>query len=158
MEPLNWKEFIKFLEKWVAENQKKIASLWTQKGGWESWAQAEICSSILEVDSRYDILREQHVYTSGGKSADFLLNNSSEVKDKVIIELKCQSFENYKKFTPGLRDDIKKLINELKPAYEGATLLVVGIYFTDKTPIDQYFENVIICSELGICYAMDQNS
>ena len=159
MAQLSYQEFLDYVEMWVVENETKIAKMWPQKGGWEGWAQAEIKSFILGKNSTFDILREQHVYTSGGKTADFLLNDSSPVGKKVVVELKCQSFENYKNFKAGLENDISKLIKELKPSYSGAALLVIGIYFTDHTDVPDYFDKKILGEgEVGICWAIDLNS
>jgi hypothetical protein len=101
-------------------------------------------------------LREQNVYNNGRKAADFLLNDSSPVADKVVIELKCQSLGNYQNFASGLTSDIQKLLGELKPVYEGASLLVVGIYFADHDDIPRYFSKKVLgIGEVGICWAVD---
>ncbi len=154
------REFLDYVEEWIVTNESEIAKAWPQKGGWEGYAQTSIKAFILGKNSTYDILREQHIYTYPGKAADFLLNDSSlQVKDKVIIELKCQSFENYKNFSKGLKEDTTKLIKELKPNYSGATLVVIGIYFTNYPDIPSYFEKKVLGNgEVGICYAIDLNS
>lgn len=116
-------------------------------------------SYILERDSTYDILREQAVYTNEKKAADFLLNSQSRGTQDVIVELKCQSFENYKNFVTGMESDVKKLISELKPAYAGSALVVLGFYFTEQTTIPTFFSKKILSGgEVGICWAVDLNS
>ncbi|MHC4739889.1 MAG: hypothetical protein ACYS9Y_13365 [Planctomycetota bacterium] len=154
MAQITYQEFFGYLEEWIAVNESKIASMWPQKGGWEGWAQAEIKTFIVGKDSTYDILREQHVYTSHRESVDFLLNDSFPVSQKAVIEFKCQSFENYKNFKKGLENDINKLTNELKPSYKGAVLFSIGIYFTDHPDIPEYFDKKVLGSgEVGICWA-----
>ena len=159
MAQLSYQEFIDYVKEFIVSNEKAIANMWPQKGGWEGWAQSSIFSFILGKNSTYDILRERHVYTSPAKAADFLLNNSSPVGDRVIIELKCQSLENCSSFKKGLDDDIRKLARELDSSYSGATLLVIGIYFSEHLDIPGSFDKEILgTGEVGICWAVDQNS
>lgn len=133
--------------------------MWPQKGGWEAWAQAQILSEVLRIDSRYEILREQHVYESPRKAADFLLNGSSPVPQMTIVELKCQSLENHAQFSAGLANDARKLVYELSPAFHGATLLILGIYFTGHGTIPAFFDSEVLGDgEVGICTAIDENS
>ncbi len=86
MTQLFYPDFLDYVKEWVVNKQTDIANMWPQKGGWEKWAQAEIINFILKKDSTFDILPEQHVYTPPLKAADFLLNNSSSVTDKVVVE------------------------------------------------------------------------
>ncbi|MCZ8038021.1 MAG: hypothetical protein O9276_07795 [Microcystis sp. LE17-20A] len=161
MATISYKDFISYVLEWGEANVKAIASKWPQKGGWEGWAQAEIYSYILQINNTYDILREQAVYTSKRKAADFLFNSMTSGAQSVIVELKCQSFENYQNFVPGIEDDVKKLIHELKPAYKGSVLVVLGIYFTEhtRTQIPDYFNKKVLKNgEVGICWAVDLNS
>ena len=146
--------FIDYVEEWLKEKESDIASRWPQKGGWEGWAQSEIFSFIIKKDSTYDILREQNVYKNSRQKADFLLNNSLTVNKKVVIELKCQSFENAKNFGKELTKDKNKLIKDLNPSYSGADLLIVGIYFTDELKdIPEFFQHKVLGKgEVGICW------
>ncbi len=159
MATMSYNEFIAAVIAWAEANIPKIATMWPQKGGWEGWAQAEIYNYILGINNTTDILREQAVYTSQRKAADFLLNAHNPGVQNVIVELKCQSFENYKNFVPGIEADVKKLIHELKPGYSGSALIVLGIYFTAHSSIPDYFDKrVLTGGEIGICWAVDLNS
>ena len=158
MAELSIDEFLEYVEEWMIANEAAIAKMWPQAGGWEAWAQAEITAFLLKKNSAYDILREQHVFQKAKKACDFLLNGHSAVKDKVIVELKCQSFGNYKNFTKGLVDDTKKLIKDVKKEYSRSSLLVVGIYFTKETEVPKHFDKKVIGKgEVGVCWAIDQN-
>ncbi|APE31377.1 hypothetical protein BOX17_10715 [Halomonas aestuarii] len=160
MTQISTREFLGYVEEWVNGSYQKIGSMWPQKGGWEKWAQSEIGSFILSQDSTCDLLREQGVYVSKRKDADFLLNGMSmTASDKVVVELKCQSFENYKNFKKGLEEDISKLSRELKPGFSGADLLVLGIYFFQHSDIPPYFDKKVLDNgEVGMCWAIDLNS
>ncbi len=158
MTQLSYQEFLENVEAWVLQNETQIGLMWPQKGGWEGWAQASIYANILSHNSTYDILREQHVFVKTKKAADYLLNDSGPVAQKVIVELKAQSFENRGAFVKGLETDVKKLIHDVKPAYSGAALLVVGIYFTAHTKLPPYFSSKVIGNgEVGVCWALDLN-
>ncbi len=159
MKIMSYQEFIDAVIAWGEANVAKIATKWPQKGGWEGWAQAEICSDILQINNTHDILREQAVFESARKAADFLLNSQIQGVQDVVVELKCQSIENYKNFLPGIEADVKKLIKDLKPAYSGSALVVLGIYFTAHDQIPKYFDKrVLKGGEVGICWAIDLNS
>jgi len=156
---MSFEEFLELVAAWVVEKEKEISFMWPQKGGWEKWAQSEIFSYINSKRPSADIMREQPVYGSAKKSADFLLNNGNHVNEKVIVELKAQSFENYKNFVPELKKDTAKLIKELHPSYNGSALVVLGFYFTNVTQFPDYFSyRAIGKGEIGICWAIDQNS
>lgn len=100
------------------------------KGGWEAWVQADLSAFILSNDSRYDILREQSIYNTAGQRVDWLFNDNGTVPEKIAVELKCQSFENYRAFNRGIDDDIAKLAqNRLKRTYRGCQTAVMGICF-----------------------------
>jgi hypothetical protein len=158
MAEISLDEFLEYVEEWMTTNEAAIAKMWPQDGGWEGWAQAEIFRFIGEKNHAFDIGREKHCFTNNRKGCDFLLNDSSALKNKVIVELKCQSFSNYKRFAKGLSDDTTKLIKDLKPAYVGANLLIIGMYFTAKTEVPKHFaKKVIGKGEIGICWATDSN-
>lgn len=157
MAMLSYEEFLDYVKQWIVLNEAKIAKAWPQKGGWEEWAKTDIYSYI-DSQGAYDMLREQHVFTNNYKRADFLLNDqAAAVQDKVIVEVKCQSFENRDEFVPGLEEDIQKLMHEVKPAYQGAALLVFGIYFTNETrALPRSFSyQTLGTGEVGICWAVD---
>ena len=158
MAEISIQEFLDYVEEWMTAHESAIAKMWPQQGGWEGWAQAEIFAFILKKNSAYDMLREQHVFNEARQACDFLLNSHSPVKDKVIVELKCQSFGNYKKFAKGLAEDTKKLIDDVKKEYAGSSLLIIGAYFTDKTDVPKHFDKKVIGKgEIGLCWAIDQN-
>jgi hypothetical protein len=152
---MGWKDFIDLVKQWALANEQRIATMWSQKGGWEEWAKGEIFSYISQHQPGADILREQRCWAS--KDADFLLNSTQHTGDIIVVEFKAQSFENYKNFLPKLKKDVQKLMHGLKPAYSTATLVVAGLYFTDhKTEIPAYFTTEVLGNgEIGICYAVD---
>ena len=152
---LSHEKFLKLVRSWIIVNVNSIKNMWPQKGGWESWAQAEIFNYVITENSTYDILREQHVYRNSALAADFLLNKNSARGSRVIVELKCQSLENHKNFSYGIESDAKKLCKELSDTYSGEELLVIGIYFTSETLIPEYFSSENITTEVGICWAVE---
>jgi hypothetical protein len=156
---MDHEEFLGAVVAWAATNEEQIKSKWVQKGGWEGWVQGEIFSFVVKNNPSVNIQREHPVYTSTRKAADFVLNDNGNASQKVIVELKAQSWNNRKNFVPELEKDTKKLIKELHSRYNGSTLLVVGLYFTDEIEIPNYFSKKTIgTGEIGICWAIDQNS
>lgn len=155
---LSENDFLRIVGGWIEKNEQKIRNMWPQKGGWEEWAKTDIYDDIVQLDSSYDILREQPIFT-GGRDADFLLNHSSGTSQQVGIEMKCQSFENYKKFTDGLLKDVEKF-KYLKPDKQGIVQLVIGLYFTEHgKDIPGYFSKKIVGSgEVGMCWAINYGS
>jgi hypothetical protein len=159
MTTLSYQDFLDGVTKWATANIENIKHQWPQKGGWENWAQGDIYSYFIKQNSTFDILREQAVYTNSALKADFLLNSKSAGAQKVIIELKCQSLENYQSFDDGLITDTKKILG-IAPAYHGSALIVLGFYFTQaKTAIPSHFDSKVLPgNEIGICWAIDLNS
>ena len=131
--PLSLTNFGGYLGAWFQEYEKQFKLYYPLKGGWEAWVQASVAAYIIEDNSTVDILREQLVFYGSQQKVDWLLNDSYQsVDSKIAIELKCQSFENEKKFTSGLESDIAKLAEaNLKVVYRGCQTVVVGICFTN---------------------------
>jgi hypothetical protein len=155
---MSWKEFLDLIIAWATTNEQEIKIMWPQKGGWEEWAKPTIFKYVTNQYPAVNLLREQPVFNNPRKDADFLLNDDRQVGEKVIVEVKAQSFNNYTNFTTEVKKDIKKLTGEVKPSYAGSTLMVIGFYFTtEKTEIPNYFSKQVIGSgEIGICWAVDQ--
>jgi hypothetical protein len=156
---MTWKEFLDLIIAWATANEKHIKVMWPQKGGWEEWAKPEIFKYVTDRHPAVSLLREQSVFNNSRMEADFLLNDDKQVGQKVIVEMKAQSFNNFTNFTTEVKKDIKKLIGEIKPAYDGSTLMVIGFYFTtEKTQIPGYFSKQVIGNgEIGICWAVDES-
>jgi len=153
MTELTCDQFIEYVARWIEVDEANISRVWPTKGGWEGWAQVEICSRIVATDSRYQIEREQHPYGASRKASDFFLNVNCPVSQQVIIELKCQSFQNYANFGAGLQADVEKLTNEVDPQYRGATLLAMGIYFLDCPIPDGFQRWVSPTNEVALVWA-----
>ncbi|MEO0328158.1 MAG: hypothetical protein AAF217_06110 [Pseudomonadota bacterium] len=158
MTELTYDQFVYYAGEWGRLNQTDIANMWPSKGGWEGYAQAGIYNYIIRQNSTYDILREQPVYANPRKNTDFLLNGQSETVTDVVVELKCQSYENWQNFTGnnGLKGDLTKLTRELAPAYQQSVLLGVGFYFTKQVKMPSGFSHQVLGDgEIGICWAVD---
>jgi len=153
---MDWTEFVKFVKAWALANEQRIAKMWPQKGGWEEWAKTEVFSEIGQQLPNVTMLREQHCW-GDKRAADFVLNVAGKPDEMVVVEFKAQSFENYQNFLPGVKKDVQKLTAGLTPKYAKATLLVVGLYFTEyKNHIPNYFSTEVIGKgEIGICWAVD---
>lgn len=154
---MDWREFIAYVKAWALANEQKIGKMWPQKGGWEEWAKPEILHYIVQQKSSADILREQHPW-GDQREADFVLNKAGKPGERIVVEFKAQSFENYKNFLPGVLKDVTKSLQAMTAEYAKASLLVVGLYFTEhKNEIPSYFTAEPLGNgEIGICYAVDQ--
>ena len=153
MTTLSKKDFLVYLERWVIENSAEISRMWPTKGGWELNAQPAITSYLLDVNSTFDILREQSVFVSRRKSVDFLLNFNSNNSKNIVVELKCQSFENRDDFIPGLLRDQNKLLTELSSQFIDCEILQVGLHFNLSDGLSNHFNNKVINSEIGMCWS-----
>lgn len=152
MKALEYNRCLKIIGEWASENEGFIKHIWPQKGGWESWVQVEIYRYFVKKNHLYDISREQHVYKNSMKSADLVINKGIDEARNIIIEIKCQSFENRSNFCKGLLDDINKLNNDLSPDFRGSYLVVIGFYFENDLLLPEGFYSEIIGNgEIGIC-------
>ena len=130
--PLSITNFGAYLGNWAQNYANQFKLYYPLRGGWEAWTQASVAAYIFQDNNTIDLLREQMIFDGSQQKVDWLLNDSGRsVNTKVAIELKCQSFDNQKNFTGGLKADIAKLAQpNLKVAYRGCRTAVVGIAFT----------------------------
>ncbi|MGB1586890.1 MAG: hypothetical protein ACPHID_07595 [Thermoplasmatota archaeon] len=126
-------DVIELTDQWRQKRSGDIARVWPLNGGWEAWAQAEIAAWLLYADHANETLREQRVYANDQR-ADLLVNPTSNGADMIVIELKCQSLPNWRAFVPGLQEDYNKLRGAMRPAYQDAHRLVLGIGTVPNEP------------------------
>lgn len=143
---------------WVRNNSPRIHGVWPLKGGWEAWAQAEICSVINTSQPTSSVLREQAIYTDSGLRVDFLVNEATKTTpDQVIaIEMKCESLENAGQFQDGLRGDALKLETKLVgTAHAQCKRVLLGIFFSPQAK-DNLAKwpgvNVEVVGDLGLAW------
>jgi len=130
---LTYDQYATYLINWCAIRGNDFKLYFPLKGGWEAWVQADYAAYVLAQNNTYDILREVGIYTNNYKRVDWLFNNDDvNVKEKIAIELKCQSFENRDAFIAGVQADIAKLAqNKLKAQFRNCQTGVMGIYFEE---------------------------
>jgi hypothetical protein len=133
---ISYNELLNAIGQWANNKANDFQYYWPLKGGWESWAQAEIAAFILNADSTSDIEREQHVYTNNSLSTDILVNANITANQQqiLVVEMKCESLyqqiRDRNAFLNGIDADILKLHrNNLKPNFQNAQRCVLGIYF-----------------------------
>ncbi|KAL9035865.1 MAG: hypothetical protein Q9180_004621, partial [Flavoplaca navasiana] len=108
---------------------KKIGIAYTQKGGWEGWAQVEIAYLVQVRYPNVTIDREVNVYTGTRKENDFVVKDNNNVTPIQIVELKCErGTQSATEFSQSFKDDIEKINNhpigtEYKPAKAYATAI-----------------------------------
>lgn len=119
---------------WVRDNAARIHGVWPLKGGWEAWAQAEICSVINAAQPTSSVLREQAIYTDPLQRVDLLVNDGTKTTPSQVIavEMKLESLENARAFVDGLRQDALKLETKRSTAYEKCTRVLLAIFFSPQ--------------------------
>ncbi|KDN67625.1 hypothetical protein CSUB01_10831 [Colletotrichum sublineola] len=109
-----------------------IANAYSEKGGWEGWAQVEIANVIKANYEGLSVTREDGVYDGSIARSDLVLvNEASGVRN--VIELKCQrgsARTNSKWIVQQVLDDAGKLQRTLKPEFRPAKCFAVGIAIT----------------------------
>ncbi|KAL8730547.1 MAG: hypothetical protein Q9166_004001 [cf. Caloplaca sp. 2 TL-2023] len=124
---------------WIQSDDKvplKMEAAYTQKGGWEGWAQVEIAYLVQTKYPNVTIDREVNVYTGTQKENDFvIIDNTDATKPKQIVELKCErGTQKPVEFRKSFMNDITK-INTLPigAAYKPAKAYAIAISCTDAT-------------------------
>ncbi|KAL8780875.1 MAG: hypothetical protein Q9213_006265 [Squamulea squamosa] len=114
---------------------KKIHIAYTQKGGWEGWAQVEIAYLVQDHYPNVTIDREVNVYTGTRKENDFVIRDKKNVTPIQIVELKCErGTQEATEFRDSFKDDIKKIINNpIGTEYKPAKAYAVGISCTENS-------------------------
>lgn len=127
---INFNDFATGVTQWCEQRSPFFRDLWVLHGGWEAWIQADLAAFLLKKNTTYDILREQSVYQNNRQKVDWLFNDSGMEIQKILIELKAQSFRNAQNFIPGMQSDIDKLReNNVKFEYLNSQKGAMGIYF-----------------------------
>jgi hypothetical protein len=129
---ISYNELLNAIGQWANNKANDFQYYWPLKGGWEGWTQTEIAAFILNVDNTSDVEREQHIYTNNYLSTDLLVNANITANQQqiIVVEMKCQSLQNFNNFLTGIDADILKLHRaNLKPNFQHAQLCVMGIYF-----------------------------
>lgn len=107
---LTYDQYAERLLAWCEFRGDSLRNYFPLKGGWEAWVQADYAAFVLAWNSTVDILREVPVYVNNRQRCDWLFNNTDPtVTQKLVIEIKCQSFDNRDAFTAGVGEDIAKL-------------------------------------------------
>jgi hypothetical protein len=150
-------EFLKHVGAWIKDNKERMHRIWPLKGGWEAWAQAEICAHIFSDQPLSDVLREQPIY-SGNMQVDFLVNSGTKkvAQDVLAVELKCESLGNHQNFLEGFRADQGKLSQSMSKDFEKCTRLCMGI-FTSRKAQDQIKQlqgvQATIVDDIGVVWS-----
>lgn len=152
---LSFDQFRTFLEAWALYRRDEFQYYFPLKGGWELWVQADYAAYVLRQDSTYDILREVPIYTDPYQKVDWLFNDQDTDKTKrIAVEIKCQSFNNWQAFVPGIEDDINKLQqSRIKTQFKTCTTVVMGIYFENEARLwmkSNGFNEIFINGQIGI--------
>ncbi|MFN4176532.1 hypothetical protein [Phenylobacterium sp.] len=128
-------DFLGAVFAWANANVERIAVVWPLAGGWEAWAQAEIAGYINATQPAAFVEREAHVYADPGLTADFLVNNPelNDPSDEIVVELKCESFRNWRNFVTGLEIDAYKLNGQMRPDLCGCRKISLGIFFSPES-------------------------
>ena len=136
------------IKKWALKNIDRIVRAYTQKGGWEGWAQVEIATELYrERDMAYGdakdsllatttkVLREVAVYPptitkKGGisqKRADIVVEfGAPSRREFVIIELKCEGFYNKDAFVQAVKEDVDKVNGDIEHDFKPARVWALG--------------------------------
>jgi hypothetical protein len=116
---------------WANANDPRFHLFWPLQGGWEHWVQAEVAAAIINVNSAYEILREQPIYTNG-QVCDWLLNEQTGGNSRIAVELKCQrgTDPTAAVFIQDIANDIQKLNGPNLPG--GVQGSVVGIFYSNN--------------------------
>ncbi|WP_118973301.1 hypothetical protein [Taibaiella koreensis] len=151
---LTYDDYATFLINWCAIRGSEFKLYFPLKGGWEAWAQADYAAYVLAQNNTYDILREVAIYTNARQRVDWLFNNNDlDVKKKLAVEIKCQSFENRDAFIAGVEADIAKLAqNKIKLQFRTCQTGVMGIYFEDTARtwmLANNFTEIFVNGEIG---------
>ena len=133
---------------WALKNIDRIVRAYTQKGGWEGWAQVEIATELHRArDMAYEnardsllattttVLREVAVYPptntkNGGisqKRADIVVEfGAPSRREFVIIELKCEGFYNKDAFVQAVKEDVDKVHGDIEHDFKPARVWALG--------------------------------
>lgn len=130
---LNVNDFVALVTEWANANVDRIGTVWPLDGGWEAWAQAEIAGYINARAPDTWLRREVRVYSNGGR-CDFLVNDpfTNDNRDEIVVEMKCESLNNWAAFVDGLRADTYKLSDPYMD-YRTGSKISFGIFVTTES-------------------------
>lgn len=144
---------------WGLANITSIIRAYSQKGGWEGWAQVEIASRLEDefqrrsgpasakaldalIASTTTVSREVPIYpptlTASGrtsqKKADIVVGfGPPSGREYVLIELKCEGYHNKDAFINAVRDDIDKVNGDIREGFKPAKVWVLGFSASNET-------------------------
>lgn len=126
-------DFTALVTEWANANVDRIGMVWPLDGGWEAWAQAEIAGYINARAPETWVRREVRVYSNGGR-CDFLVNDpfTNDNTDEIVVEMKCESLNNWAAFVDGLRADTYKLADPYMD-YRTGSKISFGIFFSNES-------------------------
>ena len=132
--PLSTRDFLTLVQGWANANVNRISTVWPLNGGWEAWAQAEIAACVNASAPEAWIMREPRAYPDNTR-ADFLVNDPflNAPADEIVVEMKCESLQNWDGFVNGLRYDAYKLHGDLGMGLNPAHRMVLGIFFSPES-------------------------
>ncbi|KAK7446507.1 hypothetical protein CaCOL14_010916 [Colletotrichum acutatum] len=113
-----------------------IRNAYSEKGGWEGWAQVEIANFIKSGYTSLRVTREDGVYDGNTQRSDLILQNGSGIR--TIIELKCErgSAPNSRWIVDEVIKDAEKLQGTLKTKFRPAICFAVGIAVTREAVME----------------------
>lgn len=130
------------LREWTMSNfipTNKILQIYSQKGGWEGWAQVELALHFTALGD-WNCERERQVYAGNAKRADLLLTSQGGQLDTTIVELKTEALwrddTGPDNFVQSMRQDLVKIRdNQIKPELLPARLIVFGCTFVEDVNV-----------------------
>lgn len=127
-------QFIDHVIAWAQDRAVQFKFNWPVKGGWEGWIQVDLTAYLLNIDSAYEILREQPIYADPRQRVDLLLNASMGGDCVIPVEIKAESFENRMgPFISGTKNDIRKLNDDRNTDYSETTCVMISIPFSQES-------------------------
>lgn len=136
------------ISEWALKNIARIVRAYTQKGGWEGWAQVEIATALYDdrdapyadakdalMAAKTTVSREVAIYPptltkKGGvsqKRADIVVEfGAPSRREFIIIELKCEGFYNKDAFVQAVKEDVVKVDGDIENSFKPARMWALG--------------------------------
>jgi hypothetical protein len=113
----------------LKERNKDIEMMYDKPGGWELWFQGELYVA-MKKNMEIIPLSETKVYGNTQKCDFCFLTADGQ---EIVIELKCEGWQNKDKFVGEVGKDLLKLQNFQGPGY--AIQIAISCTTTDDVPI-----------------------
>ncbi|HWZ42913.1 MAG TPA: hypothetical protein VNW97_05525 [Candidatus Saccharimonadales bacterium] len=113
---------------WLEAKGDAIVGMGRQQGGWERWAQGELCLYLNNAArAKLRATTEEKIYANPNARADLLAVNIYG-SEKTIVEIKAAALgQSAVAFDTGVTLDHEKVAGAVSDAYEGAQRLLVVI-------------------------------